>query len=271
MDISFAQKLSELREYFKNTFSFLKEIIDTPRINTCFDNDFKKNVFLSNFFICLQLSNELLVILENSHTYHSCFGTCRTIIEICADLENIIKDKKNSDSLCMKQLISNDLKQDIKVYNKLIIPEISYIQKIHRQLSEYFPEILKKNNIETYNNHTSYTDVQIQNLLKLLKDLPISKSLTDKCTYFLKNVSEFANDEESQYKMVYPILCKYTHLNLSASENYAYYLIHKSINKNYESYFDDIYFSLSWAIASLKYILFEFEKIIPPNTSTPPA
>lgn len=199
-----------------------------------------------------ELSNQF-AILQYNEKFISSIIISRSIFEECSILNRLIKESKYGEkSRFYKFLYIQDMYQDIVINNGWNNTNQNYWRRIHNLLLQHFPYHIKNNQIQSFINDDAlfkgYTiDEQeyLRSIVNELNENPIHKQYTKSkiCAKLfedvysnteLKKMEDQNNDtqndkdknEESSHraeddiKSIYSLLCHYSHLSITAIDDF---------------------------------------------------
>ena len=292
MQITAQQYLSDIENFKGKFFSELENNI-FPKYSTI-DCPYL-NVIIRYIVNLAELSNQF-AILQKHAKFISSIIISRSIFEECAILNSLIKESKYGErSFFYKSLIIKDMYQDIVINNSIWEnSNQNYWRRIHSFLSRFFPNDLERNQIQPFINDADSskkydTDEQMK-LKNIVEELNKNEKYTKYkkskiCAQLFNDVylktnlkkmedqndaarREKAQNEKSQNEEepqraeddingIYNLLCHYSHLNITAIDNFK----EGEDGKLYfEQKIDNNDVVLQWMKFSLDYILNIFTK-----------
>lgn len=291
MQITAQQYLSEIENFKGKIISELEKNI-FPKYSTI-DCPYL-NVIIRYIVNLAELSYQFAK-LQGKKMFISSIIISRSIFEGCGILNSLIKESKYGErSFFYKSLIIKDMYQDIVINDGWNNIAEAYWRHIHSFLSRFFPNDLQRNQIQPFINDADSskkydTDEQmkLKEIVKKLNEHDINKQYTKIkiCAQLFNDVYlntelkkmedqndaariEKAQNEEPQngeephraeddIKVIYSQLCHYSHLNITAIDNFK----EGEDGKLYfEQKIDNNNAVLQWMKFSLDYILNIFIK-----------
>lgn len=211
-----------LKDLKKKSEEYLNIIV---RDNKNTNGNFNQNVNLKYGILYLISAIDIIISIANSKSTHLICFNIRTIIKTLAVSCDLLEN--TNDIKLLKQLLSNDITQDIKIYGEDKTKEI-YNGLIH----QYF---LDENNIPMKIS-------EIKNNYKFNESDFVKK--------FLKEVYKCYDSNNDDYERLYPLMCHYSHSNITIIEelylNNGFIGIDK-ISDNYQLFASVINCSLEYA------------------------
>lgn len=240
-----------------------------------------------------ELSNQFAV-LQNNKKFISSIIISRSIFEECGILNRLIKESKYGEkSHFYKSLYIQDMYQDIVINNGWNNSNQDYWRRIHNLLLHHFPYRINKIQIQPFINDTDlfkeYTIDEQEHLKSIVNELnedPINKQYTkskmcaklfedvysntelkrledqNKYTQNDKNQNEESPQRaEDDIKSIYSLLCHYSHLSITAIDDFNILKGEDQIPKLcFDQKIIDNNVILQWMKYSLDYILTIFTK-----------
>ena len=194
-----------------------------------------------------ELSNQFAT-LQYNEKFISSIIISRSIFEECSILNRLIKESKYGEqSRFYKFLYIQDMYQDVVINNGWNNTNQNYWRRIHNLLLQHFPYRIKNNQIQSFINDAAlfkgYTiDEQeyLKSIVYELNENPINKQYTKSkiCAKLFEDVysntelkkmedqnkdtqnAESSPRAEDDIKSIYSLLCHYSHLSITAIEDF---------------------------------------------------
>lgn len=295
MQITAQQYLSNI-ENFKEHFKLVMNTNISPKYPKIACTYLRTiTVYITNL---AELSNQFAILQKNAK-FISSIIISRSIFEECAILNSLIKASKHGErSNFYKSLIIKDMYQDIVINNSIWENNNqNYWRRIHCSLSRFFPNDLERNQIQPFINdadsskkydtdeqmklkdiveelnknekYTKYTKfkicAQLFNDVYLNTELKKMEAQNDAARREKAQNEKSQNEEEPQraeddIKGIYSLLCHYSHLNITAIEDFNTIKENGIVKICFDKKIDNNNVVLQWMKFSLDYILNIFIK-----------
>ena len=220
---------------FKNTVTSFVQIEVIPKYESIASAYFHTIIgYLIN--LC-ELSNQFAK-LNNEKLFIASTIISRSIFEECAIINQLIKEKKyGNKAYFYKYLYIQDMYQDIMINKGWDNTAEEYWRRIHNLLLKQFPSKIKSahiqslsNNIDSFNSYSISEKTELINIVEQLKGSRIYKKYTKSkiCSVLFEEVYSNTNfvqldvnqEAKQDARIIYNQLCHYSHLNLTAIDNF---------------------------------------------------
>lgn len=229
-EVFYLDEISAFKSKYGSFISNLKQKymrIATPYLNTVI-------AYLTNL---AELSNQFARIQKDGMQISSILVS-RSVFEECAIINKLIKESSfDINSFFYKHLYIKDMVQDININNGWNNEAEAYWRRIHNFLIKHFSEKVSQIKIREYpediSNFTGYSDTEKTQLKKVVYDLSHDKryqkyTITAICTELFNDVYSNTDliDKDIEHqaicdvKVLYGQICHYTHLNLTAIDEF---------------------------------------------------